>query len=185
MNKTLLELIKSKLELAELCKDNSFHTMMLYSETLPSLLLQCIGYIENTVDRNKAVLNSKDVSKIGWNFSAKTLNRIIEEDGKVLSDKWDPIITQNKDILNEYKKLKVFKSIGNQKEFDVTVNFLLHQQDLYEFVKIKIEALKDYRNDFAHGRINARNLSIISKHDYYVYYGILLVINESIHFIYK
>ena len=172
-DKTLLNLIKSKLQLVESCKQDSFHAMMLYSETLPSLLLQSIGYIENrVVEKNNIAI---------WHFRVDTLNKLFNDTkSEVFSKLWKSYIHQNKDILDDYKLLDVFISKSNKKEFDNALQFLYYQQDMYEFIASKIKPLKDHRNAFSHGKINAKSLTIISKHDYYIYYGILLVIDKCL-----
>lgn len=161
MNRTLLELIKTKLSLIESCKQESFHTMMIYSESLPSLLVQCVGYIENKIctlkNKKKASLDQNTLCS----FSKKWYNHI------------------DISILDNYK------NILNVKEFMISIDFLISKESLYgnifhEYIKDTLIVLIDYRNDFAHGRISSRRLSIISKQDFYVYFGVLLLIDKCI-----
>lgn len=153
----------------------------MYSETLPSLLLQSIGYIENRVTLWKRESGNK--KEKGWDFNANSLNKLLDvknNDWDVLSYIWKSSINQNKDILEDYKLLEVFNNDSNKKEFDNVLKFLCSQQDMHEFIASKIKPLKDHRNAFSHGKINAKSLTIISKHDYYIYYGILLVIDKCL-----
>ena len=187
MNRTLLELIKTKLSLIESCKQESFHTMMIYSESLPSLLVQCVGYIENKIDTKR---NSR-----GWDFNCANLNCLLDNginkcDQKIdkystrncqfLIKTWGSVFNNHCSIFDEYKAMKVFTNVSNQKEFDITVNYLLSRKELFLFMEQKIKELKEYRNEFAHGKINSRRLSVISKQDFYVYFGVLLLVDRCI-----
>ena len=178
MNRTLLELIKTKLSLIESCKQESFHTMMIYSESLPSLLVQCVGYIENKIcilkDKNKASLDYNTLCSFSKNWC----------------DHIDISILDNyKNILND------IKNTSSIKEFVVAIDFLisrlsLNKDNVQEYIKVFLEStpqeisqegsLVKYRNEFAHGKINSRRLSIISKQDFYVYFGVLLLIDRCI-----
>jgi len=167
MNKTLLNLIKTKLSLIEKCKTDSFHTMMIYSESLPSLLVQCIGYMEEKICH---IRNKKKAS-----LDKNTLDS--------LSKNWYERIDIS--ILDGYRNIFTnTKNISAIKEFITAVEFLKSDFSLHdkpnEYIINQLIILNDYRNSFAHGKINNRRLSIISKQDFYVYFGILLLIDKCV-----
>ena len=180
MNRTLLELIKTKLSLIESCKQESFHTMMIYSESLPSLLVQCVGYIENKSQKDRWTLHLDSMNEL---IKDKQFNKTIQKkEDKLLSDKWEEHLNSNcsETLLNEYKNIAVFSNISNQKEFDIAIDYLLSRKNRYKFVEQTFKELKKYRDEFSHGEINSRRLSIISKQDFYVYFGVLLLVDRCI-----
>lgn len=190
MNSPLLNLIKAKLQLAESCKQESFHAMMIYSETLPALLVQCTGHIEYKINgflKDKNIMATNDDTKpyrMG-SLSVANIQKLKFPLGlkgkncswaKPLEDK-----IQVKTIIDEYKTVisKLYAN-SDKKEFETAVDYLLSRKDLFNFVPEKIFQQKTHRDDFSHGKINPRSLSIISKQDYYIYYGVLLLVDVCI-----
>lgn len=185
MNKTLLDLIKTKLKIIESCKTDSFHTIMIYSESLPSLLVQCIGYIENKINifaKNKELIDTDNKLYQMGSLSTDNITQFKNLSNSTVRS-WNGKIQKKVDYqkyIKEYKKeiIDIFTSNSNQKEFEIATQYLLSKD--HSIIKWKLAELKNYRDDFAHGKINSRRLSIISKQDFYVYFGILLLIDKCI-----
>ena len=188
----LLKLLNQRLLLVEESRNDKFRSIRLYTETLPSLLVQSIGLLERRMQDFNDSTGQRDPNKHEFtNLDSEMIKKFKKKFGIPNS----PWLVNDKSkyqeiIMKYYRVIKYWARIEKKQEIRFIIKRLSLESNRrnstgksyfnIEFINDTLCNAIKHRDDFAHAHINKRPLSVIACTDYYIYFGVLLYVEYCI-----